>query len=75
MGLGLPLLLVLPVALAAIILVVRFSLGPLHGFRARVELRGDHDLSEVPASDLPAEICPADRNPAVPHEPRCALTR
>lgn len=58
MGLGLPLLIVLPVALAAIILAVRFSLEPLHRFRSRLEARGARDLSEVPASDLPTEIGP-----------------
>ena len=58
MGLGLPLLIVLPVALAAIILAVRLSLDPLKRFRARLEARGARDLSEVPASDLPTEISP-----------------
>ncbi|WP_417733429.1 ATP-binding protein [Roseovarius sp.] len=58
MGLGLPLLIVLPVALAAIVLAVRFSLAPLRRFRTRLEVRGARDLSEVPASDLPAEIGP-----------------
>ncbi|GKY89922.1 ATP-binding protein [Sinisalibacter aestuarii] len=58
MGLGLPLLIVLPIALAAIILAVRFSLVPLRRYRARLESRGAHDLSEVPADDLPAEIGP-----------------
>ncbi len=58
MGLGLPLLIVLPVALAAIILAVRFSLDPLRRFRSRLEARGARDLSEVPADDLPAEIGP-----------------
>ncbi len=58
MSLGLPLLVVLPVALAAIILAVRFSLDPLRRFRIRLESRGARDLSEVPAGDLPAEIAP-----------------
>src|SRR5690606_12508810 len=58
MGLGLPLLIVLPVALAAIILAVRFSLDPLRRFRARLESRGARDLSEVPADDLLTEIGP-----------------
>lgn len=58
MGLGLPLLIVLPVTLAAIILAVRFSLGPLRRFRARLEARGARDLSEVPAEGLPTEIGP-----------------
>jgi len=58
MGLGLPLLVVLPVALAAIILAVRFSFAPLRQFRESLGARGARDLSEVPADDLPAEIGP-----------------
>ena len=58
MGLGLPLLIVLPVALAGIILAVRFSLTPLRRFRERLEARGARDLSGVPAGDLPTEIGP-----------------
>jgi two-component system OmpR family sensor kinase len=58
MGLGLPLLIVLPVALTAVILAVRFSLDPLRRFRARLEARGARDLSEVPAEGLPSEIGP-----------------
>lgn len=58
MGLGLPLLIVLPVALTAIILAVRFSLDPLRRFRARLEARGARDLSEVPVEGLPTEIGP-----------------
>lgn len=57
-GLGLPLLIVLPVALLAIILAVRFSLDPLHRFRAQLEARGARDLSAVAADGLPAEIGP-----------------
>jgi two-component system OmpR family sensor kinase len=57
-GLGLPLLVMLPVALAAIILAVRFSLDPLRRFRAQLGARGARDLSEVPANDLPTEIGP-----------------
>ena len=45
MGLGLPLLVVLPLALAAIILAVRFSLAPLRRFRTRLDARGARDLS------------------------------
>lgn len=58
MGLGLPLLIVLPAALAAIVLAVRFSLEPLHRFRSRVAARSVRDLSEVPAGDLPTEVGP-----------------
>ncbi|QYX57577.1 HAMP domain-containing protein [Roseovarius sp. SCSIO 43702] len=57
-GLSLPLLVVLPVALAAIILAVRFSLAPLRRYRTRIEARSARDLSEVPAEDLPTEIGP-----------------
>lgn len=57
-GLGLPLLVVLPLALAAIILAVRFSLAPLRRFRTRLDARSARDLSEVPADDLPGEIAP-----------------
>ena len=58
MGLGLPLLVVLPVALAAIILAVRLSLDPVNRYRGRLEARGTRDLTEVPADDLPTEIRP-----------------
>ena len=58
LGLGLPLLIVLPVALAAIVLAVRLSLDPLRRFRARLEARNARDLSPVPAQDLPSEIAP-----------------
>ena len=58
MALGLPLLILLPIALLAIILAVRFSLDPLRRVRARLEARGARDLSEVPANDLPTEIGP-----------------
>lgn len=58
MALGLPLLLVIPVALLTIALAVRASLAPLRRFRARLAARGSRDLSAVPAGDLPAEITP-----------------
>jgi len=58
MGLGLPLLVVLPLALAAIILAVRFSFAPLRRYRALLESRGASDLTEVPADDLPSEVAP-----------------
>ncbi|MBC7155674.1 MAG: sensor histidine kinase N-terminal domain-containing protein [Rhodobacteraceae bacterium] len=58
MGLGLPLLILLPLALAAIIFAVRFSLDPLRRFRTKLEARGARDLSQVPADDLPTEITP-----------------
>jgi two-component system, OmpR family, sensor kinase len=58
LGLGLPLLIVLPVALAAIGLAVRASLGSLRRFRAQLEARSARDLSLVPTSELPSEIAP-----------------
>jgi two-component system OmpR family sensor kinase len=58
MGLGLPLLIVLPVALLAIVLALRASLAPLHQFRDRLSARGARDLSPVAITDLPTEIAP-----------------
>lgn len=58
MGLGLPLLFVIPVALLVIVLAVRASLGPLRRFRERLEVRHARDLSPVPSDDLPSEIAP-----------------
>ena len=58
MGLGLPLLIVLPVALLAIVLALRASLAPLHQFRHRLSARGARDLSPVASADLPTEIAP-----------------
>ena len=58
LGLGLPLLIVLPVALAAIGLAVRTSLGPLRRFRTSLEARNARDLTPVSTGDLPTEIGP-----------------
>lgn len=58
MGLGLPLLIFLPVALLAIVLAVRASLAPLRRFRERLAARGAHDLSQVPVDELPLEVLP-----------------
>lgn len=58
MGLGLPLLVILPVALLAIMLVVRTSLAPLHRFRDGLAARSARDLSLVPEDGLPAEVVP-----------------
>lgn len=58
LALGLPLLLVIPVALVTIVLAVRASLAPLRRFRARLSARGGRDLSAVPVDDLPDEITP-----------------
>ncbi len=58
MGLGLPLLILLPVALLTIVLAVRASLAPLRQFRDRLAARGARDLGPVAASGLPMEIAP-----------------
>ena len=58
MGLGLPLFVVIPVAILTIILAVRASLAPLRRFRERLQTRSGRDLSPVPGGDLPSEIGP-----------------
>lgn len=58
LALGLPLLLVIPIALLTIVLAVRASLAPLRRFRARLSSRSGRDLSAVAADDFPAEITP-----------------
>jgi len=58
MVLGLPILVVIPVALLVIILAVQAALAPLRRFRERLEARTARDLSPVPAGDLPSEISP-----------------
>lgn len=58
MGLGLPLLIFLPIALLAIVFAVRASLAPLRRFRDLLATRGQHDLSLVPGDGLPSEIAP-----------------
>lgn len=58
LGLGLPLLVFLPLSLLAIVLGTRAGLAPLRRFRERLAARGAHDLSRVPADDLPTEIAP-----------------
>ena len=57
-GLALPLLVVIPAALLAIILAVRASLQPLRQFRKTLGNREARDLSPVPTNDLPWEIAP-----------------
>ena len=58
MGLGLPLLIVVPLALLSIVLAVRASFAPLRRFRDRLEARNARDLSPVPSGDIPSEIAP-----------------
>lgn len=56
--LALPLLIVIPAALLAIILAVRASLQPLRQFRETLGMRDARDLSPLPTKDLPWEIAP-----------------
>lgn len=58
MGLVLPLLIFLPVALLAIVLTVRTTLAPLRRFRERLAARGVRDLSLIPVDELPTEVAP-----------------
>lgn len=57
-GLALPLLVVIPAALLAILLAVRTSLRPLREFRKALGGRDARDLSPVPTKGLPWEIAP-----------------
>jgi two-component system OmpR family sensor kinase len=58
LGLGLPLLAVIPASLLAVMLAVRGSLAPLRRFRDQLTARGARDLSAVQDDTLPAEIAP-----------------
>ncbi len=58
MALGLPLLVVIPLALLGIILAVRASLAPLRRFRKSLAARSARDLSPVPTEGIPTEITP-----------------
>src|SRR5690606_16671719 len=58
LGLGLPLLVVIPLSLAAIILAVRLSLYPVRRLRDDLTARSARDLSAVPGAGLPSEIAP-----------------
>lgn len=58
LGLALPLLVLLPVTLIAVVLAVRGSLAPLRRFRDALAARGARDLSPVPSPGLPGEIAP-----------------
>ncbi len=57
-GLGVPLLVFLPISLLAIVLTVRTTLAPLRRFRARLALREARDLSRLPNDGLPTEVAP-----------------
>ena len=58
MGLGLPLLIVVPLALLSIVFAVKASLAPLRRFGDRLDARNARDLSPVPGDDIPSEIAP-----------------
>lgn len=58
MGLGLPLLAVIPLALLAIALTVRASFASVRRFRDVLGARDARDLSPVPADDIPLEMTP-----------------
>jgi two-component system OmpR family sensor kinase len=58
LGLGLPLLVVIPLSLAAIILAVRLSLYPVRRLRDDLATRSARDLSAVPGAGLPSEVAP-----------------
>lgn len=58
LALGLPLLVLTPLALLAVVLVVRASLAPLRRFRQRLEMRNARDLSALSADGLPTEMQP-----------------
>ena len=58
LGLGLPLLIVIPISLLAIILAVRASLGSVRRFRDRLAARTARDLTPIPPDDIPSEIAP-----------------
>jgi two-component system OmpR family sensor kinase len=58
MGLGLPLLVLIPLTLLAVALATRASLAPVLRFRERLAARTTRDLSPVPAGDLPSELAP-----------------
>lgn len=58
MGLGLPILLVIPAAFAAIAFSVSQTMRPLRQMRAQLETRNENDLAAVSTDDLPSEVAP-----------------
>ena len=58
MGLGLPLLALVPLTLLGIALGTRASLAPVRRFRERLAARTARDLSPVPSADIPSELAP-----------------
>lgn len=58
LGLGLPLLVVIPLGLMAILAAVRLSFGPVRRLRDALATRGPKDLSAVSEAGLPSEVAP-----------------
>jgi two-component system OmpR family sensor kinase len=58
MGLGLPLLLVIPLSLVAIFAAVRLGFRPVLRLGDALAVRGARDLSPIVAADLPSEVMP-----------------
>ena len=58
LGLVLPLLVVIPLSLAAILVAVRLSFGPVRRLSAALAARGPRDLSALPEAGLPSEVVP-----------------
>ena len=58
MGLGLPLLVLVPLTLLGIALGTRASLAPVRRFRERLAARTARDLSPVPSAGIPSELTP-----------------
>jgi two-component system OmpR family sensor kinase len=58
LGLGLPVLIVIPLSLAAIVAAVRLSFRPVRQLREDLTARGASDLSAVPGQGLPGELAP-----------------
>ncbi|WP_234187091.1 ATP-binding protein [Shinella sp. NM-101] len=61
LGLGLPLLAIIPLSLAGTWAVIRLSMTPVRIFRSQIEARGGGDLAPIAADDLPSEIGPVAR--------------
>jgi two-component system OmpR family sensor kinase len=58
LGLGLPVLVVIPLSLAAILASVGMSFAPVRRLRDALALRGPRDLSALPEMGLPSEVAP-----------------
>lgn len=58
MGLGLPVLLVIPAAFAAVAFAVRQSTRSLRAFGEQLETRNEKDLTPVASGNLPSEVAP-----------------